>query len=147
MPMNKFRLRRVATLASLLLIFGCGTPVPQGTSIQQSTSVGSAEDVARPVQPPPEPQSRSGLRLSDASERALKLEPGMSQDAVRKLLGAPDETSSATYGAAVGAPWQGVAWTYKWQWGSYVPTVRRLEILFQHDYTSWDVNSWKWYDY
>jgi len=118
--------------------------------------------------PPPEPQNRSGLRLSEAREKSVKLQPGMSQDAVRELLGAPDETSAGTYGQNTGHPWQvlnitttaggsnnvetstgntghtwqGVAWTYRWEQGGL---VWRLSIVFQHDETSWDVNSWNWY--
>jgi hypothetical protein len=121
-----------------------------------------------PPAPPPEPQNRSGLRLSEAREKSVKIQPGMSQDAVRELLGSPDETSAGTYGQnqntghpwqvlnittgssnnveATGGntahPWQGVTWTYRWEQGG---SVWKLSIVFQHDEASWDVNSWNWY--
>lgn len=108
-------------------------------------------------------QTRDGLSLRDAQDKALKLEPGLAQDEVLLLLGKPDETSAETYGAQTPKPWNGMAWYYRWgnqpsfRSGGLsdnpdnVPAVNNhkiLTIIFNQDSGAvWVVNSWQWSDF
>jgi hypothetical protein len=129
MHVKKYGLRLIGVACLLLLATGCSTPSPTGTSPSQQT--------------PQQPTTRDGLLLSDAQDKALKLQPGMTQDQVQALLGRPDETAARTYGSQTPRPWNGIEWTYRW--GGW--RAKRLQIVFEHGTESWLVNSWKWFDF
>jgi hypothetical protein len=128
-------------LACLVTTFsGCSTP--------SETLPASAAQTALPPPPetpPPQPKTRSGLALSDAQDRAVKLEIGMAQNQVQQILGSPDETSARTYGSNTAQPWAGVEWEYRWHLGAY--ENKRLDIVFAHGRDSWIVNNWNWFDF
>jgi hypothetical protein len=122
----------------------CPRCVPQGSATVKSKSDGSSTP-AKPL----EPKTREGLSLSDAQDKALKLQPGMAQTAVTELFGKPDETSSGTYGSQTPKPWNGVTWVYRWTRGL---SSKRLSVVFQYvafqqGGGAWVVNSWNWYDF
>jgi outer membrane protein assembly factor BamE (lipoprotein component of BamABCDE complex) len=87
-------------------------------------------------------QTRYGLSLHDAQDKALKLEPGMTQDDVILLLGKPDETSAGTYGTQTVKPWNGITWYYRW--GTNLLNSKVLNISFEKSSDAWVVNSWQW---
>lgn len=90
-------------------------------------------------------KTSSGLLYEDAVKKSLLLEPNMSRDAVKALLGPPSSTEANTYGQNLGTPWQGILWRYVFvnQDGSYYSG--KLEIVFhQVSPGEWAVNNWNW---
>jgi outer membrane protein assembly factor BamE (lipoprotein component of BamABCDE complex) len=97
-------------------------------------------------------QTRNGLSLRDAQDKALKLAPGMTQDEVISLLGKPDETSADTYGTQTARPWNGITWYYRWDSEPSDANIlsmsqrhhKNLSIIFEKGLGAWVVNSWGW---
>ncbi|MGA2174852.1 MAG: hypothetical protein ABSH38_07710 [Verrucomicrobiota bacterium] len=94
---------------------------------------------------PDPPSDRDGVTLEQAREAALRLWPGQTAENVRALLGRPDETSASVYGQATPAPWDGTAWTYRWE--RYGVTEKRLVVILVILPDGPRVNNWEWYDF
>lgn len=92
--------------------------------------------------------NRYGLSLQDAQDKALKLEPGLTQDEVTLLLCKPDETSARTFGTETPKPWNGIVWIYHWgpgiRWFDRPNPHDTLTIVFEKGANAWVVNSWLW---
>src|SRR4051794_25573107 len=68
-----------------------------------------------PYRPPPEPQTREGLKLSEGQAQSLKLKQGMTRVQVEAILGLPDQTEVSTFGRQTAqGTWTGLVWKYKW---------------------------------
>jgi outer membrane protein assembly factor BamE (lipoprotein component of BamABCDE complex) len=102
----------------------------------------STEDISTNAALSQEPVNGSGLSLKDAKKKSINLMPGMTQNAVRELMGDPDSTSSSTYGFKTTNPWIGVEWDYVWK-VAYSPPPK-LSIVFSKQGNAWSVSSWEW---
>lgn len=69
-------------------------------------------------------------------EKQMKLDVGMTMEAVRALLGDPDAIDQATCGAKTAEPWPCRIWTFNG--GEF----RRFRVHFQKGDAGWVVNSW-----
>jgi outer membrane protein assembly factor BamE (lipoprotein component of BamABCDE complex) len=133
----------------LILIFtGCQTS--QSSSPESyltktnDLSVTATNNVNKPA-PVEELQTHFGLSLRDAQDKALKLEPGITQDEVILLLGKPDVTSAGTYGTQTQKPWNGITWYYRWGTLDSDPSnYKQLSIIFEKGLNTWVINSWQW---
>ena len=157
-------------LVCICFLYGCASEQPKGSSpngVFQSSSSNTATrtnfvtvTVTNYVTEPArmeDLQTRNGLSLRDAQDKALKLEPGMTKEEIISLLGKPDETSAGTYGTQTAHPWNGITWYYRW--GSFQDSHTNsamealfqshsdkiLSIILQRDSDAfWVVNSWQW---
>jgi hypothetical protein len=105
-------------------------------------------------------QVRSTLSLQQAKETSVRLEPGMTREAVSDLFGPPAMTQARTTGGDTGAPSQGLVWTYQW-WVDHPPECRagawcrgraeKFDLIFQQvekpdepSGDTWRLHSWSW---
>jgi hypothetical protein len=141
--MKRHLLQLFTFIFAAVIISGCSTP----SSKNQSVAVPSIQPTSAPrtvqpqvKQPEPDPRNQSGLLLSDARERTMGLERGMSQGDVESLFGAPDGTIGPD-----DRNQRNIAWFYQWEQGG---GRRTLNILFKPvtpEGSNWVVNSWRWY--
>ncbi|HEX3626719.1 MAG TPA: hypothetical protein VH280_15005 [Verrucomicrobiae bacterium] len=141
--------------------------------VTETNSISVTNIVLQP--PPPEDvKDHYGLSFRDAQDKAVRLQMGMSQDAVKSLLGNPDETGSGEGGTQMNPPqpWVYIEWNYRWR-VSYngdpvsmsshpiIPSIsaseglngntpqiyaiKQLQVTFaQGKEGSWLVASWQW---
>lgn len=113
-----------------------------------------------PTAAPANGQMRSTLTPQQAKEVSVRLEPGMTREAVTNIFGPPAMTQARTMGADTGATWQGLVWTYQW-WVDHPPECRagawcrgraeKFDLTFQQvekpdepSGDTWRLHSWSW---
>jgi len=147
--MNKTVLKQLVRVIGVcflgVLIFtvvGCQTSQSPNLTYDTKTTFVTVTNYVTAPAPIDDLQTRNGLSLRDAQDKALKLAPGMTQDEVISLLCKPDETSAGTYGTQTDKPWNGITWYYRW--GTNLLNRKVLNILFEKSSDAWVVNSWQW---
>ncbi len=98
---------------------------------------------------PPAPHNSivdaAGQTIGQAREESASLKTGMSSDEVKIIFGAPDFTAANTFGQSIGHPWNGIVWTYHWE---FWIAPKRFVVNFETDASgALRVNSWDWFDY
>lgn len=104
-------------MAVLCLGFGCSTPKPDQSAIDEARAAKLLE---------------RRFRLM-----ASQLEIGQTQSQVTDLLGPPYRTEVRTAGASLGTPWVATIWEYRNQ-------GQRLWVTFEQGKDGWVVNNWIW---
>jgi hypothetical protein len=134
---HSWKLFGLFVMVGALLFVSAGCQTPQSPSPKASLNTNPLLET-----------NQYGLSLKDAQDKAIKLEPGMSQAEVVLLLCKPDETSARTFGSDTSKPWNGVVWDYLWgpgiYWANRPNPHDALTIVFEKDVNDWIVNSWFW---